>query len=117
LDTSRAIVLATASRPVVGESRIHRCPVRNERTDQLGFGRNYSGALFAPARTAMAERRTDDTFRLLIDQIDEIDRQLRYAERLRNHLTTLPCDMWPDRRRTHRVPDVDDDYTDNANLE
>jgi hypothetical protein len=57
----------------------------------------------------MAQGRTDDTFRVLIDQIDQIDRQLRYAKRLRNHVTTLPRDTWPDRRRSHRVPNVDDD--------
>jgi hypothetical protein len=65
----------------------------------------------------MAEGRTEDTFRLLIDQIGQLDRQLRYAERLRNHVTTLPRDMWPDRRRTPRVPDADDDDIHDIHLE
>jgi hypothetical protein len=65
----------------------------------------------------MAERRTEDTFRLLIDQIGQLDRQLRYAERLRKHVTTLPRDMWPDRRRTPRVPDADDDDIHDIHLE
>src|SRR5689334_20419717 len=77
---------------------------------QCGFG--ASGARFAPFRNVMAERHTEDTFRVLIDQIDQIDRQLRYAKRLRNHVSTLPSDMWPDRRRTPRVPDADDDIDD-----
>ncbi len=65
----------------------------------------------------MAERRTEDTFRLLVDQIGQLDRQLRYAERLRKHVTTLPRGTWPDRRRTPRVPDADDDDIHDIHLE
>jgi hypothetical protein len=55
----------------------------------------------------MGDRSTDDDLRDLVERIKE---RLRDAERLRNHVEQWrrqPA-FWPDRRRSSRVPDLDD---------
>jgi hypothetical protein len=47
-------------------------------------------------------KRIDDTTRELMEQID---RQLRDAERLRSYITN-PSHVWPDRRQQSRIPAV-----------
>lgn len=49
----------------------------------------------------MSERRVDRKTRLLIAQIDEC---LGDAERLRNHISKPQPRIWPDRRRSSRIP-------------
>jgi hypothetical protein len=64
---------------------------------------------------AMADRNDYDQVRSLIDQIDL---QLRHAERLRRYVHRHPESMWPDRRRMPRVPDVTDEtHSDCTNAE
>jgi hypothetical protein len=58
---------------------------------------------------AMKERRQNHTVRALIE---ELDRRLRDAERLRNHLTQRPHLIWPDRRRQGRIPHPSEDEPD-----
>jgi hypothetical protein len=55
----------------------------------------------------MPERFSDDLMRELIDQIDA---QLREAERVRNMADEQFRDrpFWPERRRSRRSPDPDD---------
>ena len=50
---------------------------------------------------AMPKRQMDDQTRSLIDQIDE---RLRDAERLRHHVNNPQPHVWPDRRRSSRIP-------------
>lgn len=61
---------------------------------------------------AMTERRHNHTVRALIEQLD---RRLRDAERLRNHLTQQPRLIWPDRRRQGRIPHLSEDEPEPTN--
>jgi hypothetical protein len=61
----------------------------------------------------MGDGRINETTRSVID---EFDRRLRDAERLRNHATNRErVVIWPDRRRISRTPDIHhDDSSDDT---
>jgi hypothetical protein len=48
-------------------------------------------------------KRIDDTTR---DLIEQIDRQLRDAERLRSYIAAAHSQVWPDRRQHSRIPAI-----------
>jgi len=58
--------------------------------------------------------RQNDTVRTLIEQID---RRLRDAERLRNHVTQPPRPIWPDRRHEGRIPQPSADEPEHGHHE